>query len=131
MSGDVALDAFIDHLRSLKKLPEDVVREAAAEVLKAARATAKAGTTPDGQPWAAKKDGSRALVNAADHLSVRIAGRTISLVLTGVDVIHNFGTGWLKKRQILPDGGAGMPKNVASAIRATAGRVFSRAMGGR
>lgn len=128
--SDPAFDAMIDHLRALKKLPEDVVREAAAGFLEEAKKTANAGTTPDGTPWAAKKTGGRALVHAADALTVKVIGRAIVLTLKGVEVIHNFGTGWLKKRQILPDGGAGVPANLAAVIRKTAGRVFSRAMGG-
>lgn len=129
MNGDVAMAAMIEHLRRLKKLPEDVVREAADEVLKAARATAAAGTTPDGKPWPATKTGGRALVHAAEHLSVKVIGRAIVLVLKGIDVVHNAGGGRNPKRQVLPDGGAGIPKNVADAIRKTASRVFSRAMG--
>lgn len=129
MNGDGAMSAMIEHLQGLKKLPEDVVREAAEEVLKAARATAAAGTTPDGKPWAPTKTGGRALVNAAEHLSIKILGRALVLTLKGIDVVHNFGTGRNPKRQVLPDGGAGIPKNIADAIRTTASRVFSRTMG--
>lgn len=130
MTGDVALDAMFDHLRGLKKLPEDVCKAAADEVLRAARATAAAGTTPDGTPWQATKGGGRPLEHAAERLSVNVIGRLIVLTLKGVEVVHNFGTKWNPKRPILPDGGAGVPKNIATAIRKTAGRVFSRAMGG-
>jgi len=128
--GDVALNAMLEHLRGLKSLPEDIARAAAADLQEAARATAAAGKTPDGDPWQPKKDGGRALVHAAEHLVAKALGKTIVLTLKGVEVFHNFGTSRLPKRQILPDGGSGIPKNVSAALRKTAGRVFSRAMGG-
>ncbi len=129
-AGDVAVDAMIEHLRGLQKLPEDVVREAAEGVLAAAKKRAAAGTTADGEPWPAKKDGGRALEHAPDRLSVRILGRATVLVLKGVEVVHNRGTKRMPKRQILPDAGGGIPKDVADVVRKTAGRVFARAMGG-
>lgn len=128
--GDVAVQAMIDHLRGLKKLPEDVVKVAVEDVQRAARATAAAGTTPDGKPWVQTKDGRKPLAHAAERITAKALGRVIVVTLKGIEVIHNFGTKWNPKRQVLPDGGAGIPKNIATAIRATAGRVFSRAMGG-
>lgn len=131
MSGDEALVAFITRLRKLGTLGADAAKLAAPLVEKAARATAEAGTAPDGTPWTPKKDGGRPLVNAAKALSAKAIGTTVVLTLTGVEVLHNFGSKRNPKRQILPDGGAGIPPNIAKALHEGASHAFARAMGGQ
>lgn len=130
MDGDAALSAFIDRVRRLGKLPAEAAKLAAPLVLEEAKKTAAAGTTPDGQPWAPKKDGGRALVHAADALSVETLGSVVVLTLTGPEAIHNRGTNKYPKRQILPAGGAGIPANVVRALRRAAGEAFARVTGG-
>lgn len=132
MNGDAGLDAMIAKLRKIEGLPGDAAREIAPLLLEAVKKTANAGTTPDGRPWAPrKKDGARALVNAADHLSFRVLGKAIAqLVLTGPDVIHNRGTTTIPQRRILPDAGAGLPKLVVDAAAEGARRAWAKIMGG-
>lgn len=126
--GLASLDALIARVRKLGKMPEDVARVGAPLVLEAAKKTARAGTTPEGKPWPLTKKGDRALVNAADHLSVKASGPTITLTLKGkAEVVHNYGDSKAPKRQILPDGGAGVPKGIADAVRKAAIQVFEGA----
>jgi hypothetical protein len=131
-TGDDALDEMIRRVRRLGAMPSEVAAEVAPLMLAEARRTAAAGTTPDGKPWAPrKKDGGRALEHAADALSSRVLpSATAQLVLRGPEVIHNRGTEDTPKRQILPDGGAGLPPTMAVAVREGAERVFRRIIGG-
>jgi hypothetical protein len=128
--GDAALAEFIARVRRLGTLGADAAKIAAPYVLEAARETAAAGTTPSGEAWAPKKDGGRALVNAADALSVEAVGSVVVLTLTGPEVIHNRGTTKYPKRQILPAGGAGIPANIGKALARAAKEAFDRTMGG-
>jgi hypothetical protein len=130
MDGDAALAAFIDRVRGLRTLGADAAKLAAPYVLEAARETAAAGTTPSGEAWAPKKSGGRALVNAADALSVENVGSVVVLKLTGPEVVHNYGNKRVPQRRILPAGGAGIPPNIAKALERAAKEAFDRTMGG-
>jgi hypothetical protein len=130
MDGDAALAAFIDRVRALGKLPETAAKVAAPLVLEAAKETAAAGTDPDGTAWAPRKDGGRALVNAAEALSVETVGTVVVLRLTGPEVIHNYGNTRVPRRRILPDGGAGIPANITKALIKGAQQAFARTTGG-
>ncbi|HEX8795457.1 MAG TPA: hypothetical protein VF765_31120 [Polyangiaceae bacterium] len=131
MSGaDAALSAFIQRVRGLRTLAADAAKLAAPLVEAAAKKTAAAGVTPDGIPWAPKKGGGRALVHAANALSARALGPAVVLTLKGVEVLQNFGTTRLPARQILPEGGAGVPKAFADALAKASETAFARAMGG-
>ena len=115
------LAVLATRLRALPTLGAAIALEAAPSCQAIARSTAAAGTTPLGVPWAPrKKDGARALVNAASAISARALGDVIMLVLAGVSVFHN------ATRQMLPDTGAGVPPGYREAIRAAAMRVLSR-----
>jgi hypothetical protein len=127
MSG---IDDMISSLRKLGKAPADVAKEAAPLVEKALRATAAAGTDPEGRAWAPRKrGGGRVLVNAAAAISTKAIGPLVVTTLEGVEVFHQHSKS--HQRRIIPDGGAGTPESVAAAIDEAASRVFARAMGGR
>lgn len=128
--GDAALQAFIARVRALGTLPAQAAAIAAPLVEEEARATADAGTAPDGKAWAEKKGGGRALANAAGALTARAVGVAVVLTLKGAFVLHNLGKGHAPKRQILPDGGAGLPANIARALRRASEIAFTRVMGG-
>lgn len=83
---------MIESVRRLADLPEAAAKLAAPVVLKVAQDFAKAGTTPYGEAWPAKKDGGRALANADKALSCDAVGSIVRLNLKGVEVIHNYGT---------------------------------------
>lgn len=128
MNGDAALDAMIAKIRAVGGLPGAAAHEAAPLVEAAVKKTAAAGTTPDGQPWKPTKDGGRPLVNAAAALSAKAIGTVVQVTLKGVEVIHNFGDKRNPKRQILPDGGAGIPKGIVDALVEGANRAFAKIM---
>ena len=127
MSG---VDAMIGALRKLGAAPAAIAKRAAPLVDAAVKKTAAAGTTPDGQPWQPKKDGGRPLVNAANALSTKAVGTTVVVTLEGPEVVHDKGTKRLPQRKILPDGGAGLPTNVADAMREACEKVRADIMGG-
>lgn len=116
-------------LRSLRDFNSRCAEEAAPLLEAAVKATAAAGTTPDGKAWAPKKkDGGRALVNAAAHVSAEANGETCTVTLEGVEVIHNYGAGKLPRRQILPEAGSSTPKIVTDACQEATRRAFEKAM---
>jgi len=131
VSSDALLAELVAAARDNYGLsPEDVAREAAPLVERAIKATAAAGTTPDGKPWPPKRDGGRALANAAEHIVGSADGATINVTLSGPDVWHHFGGGRNPKRQILPDAGAEIPPAIFAAIDEVCRRRFQRAIGG-
>jgi hypothetical protein len=116
-------------LRRVGTMPAELAREAAPLVEQAVKATAAAGTTPDGEAWAPRKrDGGRALANAASAVSAAAVGASVRVTLTGVEVFHHLGAG-VPKRKILPDGGAGVPPKIAEGCLVAARRVWARLMG--
>jgi len=123
------LDEMIASLRKLGKSSKDVAKEAAPLVQQALRATAAAGTDPEGRAWKPKKDGGRPLVNAANAITTTANGTLVTTTLSGVENFHQHSKS--HERRIIPDGGAGIPQNVADALDEAATRVFARAMGGR
>ena len=126
--GDQALDAMI---RKIEDLGENGLRKiaglAAPLVAEANQATAAAGTTPSGEAWKPKRDGSPALRNAAAAVEARVVqgGQAIQLRLIGtatgsqrVQAIQN----WY--RPILPELGKPLPKAIVEAIRGACSKFF-------
>lgn len=113
----MALEEMIASARRLERLNERAA-EIAAPLLEARlKASATAGTTPDGKAWAPTKRGARAMPGAAKAISVRAIGPTIRVTLEGVEVFHNFGRpGHEERRQIIPDNGAAMPAMVREVL---------------
>lgn len=133
MSGaEGLLRALSARLRRLGRLPAELAKEAAPDVEAAIRATAAAGTTPDGVAWAPRKtDGGRALANAAQAVTAKADGASVRVTVRGIEARHHLGRvrGGVK-RQILPDGGAGIPDKIGAVCVAAAKRAFARIMGG-
>jgi len=130
MSGE--LDGIIDRVRALGRFPEELAATAAPGVEAAVKATAAAGTTPAGKPWAPKKDGTSPLTNAAAAVHARAVGTVIELRLDGtstgsqkVQAIQN------TRRNILPPKGEGVPAPIVKAISDAAAKTFSRITGDR
>lgn len=131
MSGDAALLEMIAAAKAKYGLSAaDVAKAAGPGVERVLKATASAGTDPEGRSWAPKKDGGRPLVGAAAAISVSIAGPVIRGVLTGPTVFHHFGTGRVPQRRVLPDAGAGIPPEIAAAILKAASQRFDDAVHG-
>lgn len=124
-SGIGALDAMIAKLKILggQDVATRVAQRAAPMVDQAIKKTASAGQTPYGQAWKAKKDGGRALVNAASHIATSSSGNTITTTLTGPDVFHQKGLQGKPRRQVIPDTG-NVPPAVEEALVEAAKIVF-------
>lgn len=128
MSGDAVMQAMIAGLRGLgRDALSAIAKEAAPLVQEAARKTAAAGTTPDGEAWTPTKDGRKPLENAADHITARASGPTLRIYLNGPDVFHHFGTGRVPRRQIIPEGK--IPPAIGSAMQRATSIVMGRALG--
>lgn len=132
MEGNAALDRYLAKLGKLRSFRADMAKIAAPLVEAAARATAAAGTTPDGKAWEPKKGGGRALPNAAAAITARAVGSAILVILRGPYVLHHIGKGHAPKRQIIPAGGASssLPPGIARALHTASAQAFRRAMGG-
>lgn len=127
-----AVDSFLASLAKLPELPKRIAEAAAPELEKAARANAAAGRDPDGNPWPAKKDGTRPLEHAGEHISGSSAGATATLTLEGADVYHQNAKpgGRLPKRRVIPDGPP-TPAYLNDVLVDVAGREFAKTMGGK
>lgn len=126
------LDDWIARLRKLggPEVARDVAKEAAPGVDQAVKATARAGQTPMGVPWKAKKDGGAPLVHASDHISTSAQGPIVYQTLTGPDVFHHKGLGGRPTRRVIPDA-LNVPPAVWRAVHQAADRVFRRLTRGR
>ncbi len=120
------LTTWATQVRGLRAMALESARQAAPLIEVALRATASAGTTPDGVAWPAKKDGGRPLVNAAKAITAAPLGGTVVVTLQGVEVIHHYGTSRAPKRTIIPERGGGVPKVVAAAALAGSQLAFAK-----
>lgn len=123
--SDAALAAFAASLRAMSGRMADVAREAAPELERVIKTTAAAGTDPNGNPWPSKRDGGRALPNAANAISASANDNVVIVKLTGPYVYHHTSTG-KDARRILPDSGAEMPDAIVNALDEARRRVFER-----
>jgi hypothetical protein len=127
-----ALDEMIGAARQLGSpdFARQVAAEAAPLVDEAIKRTARAGTTPDGKPWAPrKKDGQPALQNVAEQISTNAFGDVVRTTLEGPAVFSHFGAG-ITQRQVIPDSAVAIPDSISQAVTKAAGRVFERIAGG-
>ncbi len=125
MSADGDLAAYVAKLRGLKVLAPQAAKEAAPLVEAAIKKTAAAGTDIDGKPWPAKRDGTRALPDAAGAISAVATGAAVIVSLIGNYVFHNAAKG-ADRRRILPDSGAGIPPAIAAALQKATKQAFQR-----
>lgn len=127
--GHATMQAWIDMLR---ELPDELVKASVPAVVQALgqeiNGDVAAARGPDGEPWAPKQDGGRALQNAAQQVTVEAVGTVILAKLKGPEVRHHKGTarGGIR-RQILPT--RKIPDNVSRAIRAAFTTNFARLTG--
>jgi hypothetical protein len=127
--GMAALDGFIARLRALSANGRDeAAREAAPLVMAAARATAAAGTDPYGKPWRPRRDGKRAIPEAASAVDAVARGPVIQIrVARGAAIQHRLADG--AGRRILPDPSQPLPPGILAALNEGARRAFEKAMG--
>lgn len=117
-AGVEALTRMVERVRALRTIETDIARAARGPVEEAARATAAAGTTPDGSAWAVRKDGARALAGAAGGVVVRVVGAALQVVVRHPYVFHQ------KTRQVIPVEGDEIPPGIAAAIKRAALETF-------
>jgi hypothetical protein len=155
--GREALDAFIAGVESLATLNEEVAKAAETPVADVVRATAAKASTPDGEAWAPRSGGGKALAGAAAAITSSVRGNRITVSIGPPYVYHNWGSGGSSttkaakrarskataaraasgtrskfhapKRQIIPDAAEPIPADINAAIKATAERVFRKAVG--
>ena len=93
------------------------------------KASAAAGTTPDGAPWAPTMRGARAMPNAAKAINVRAIGQTVRVTLDAVESIHHFGRpGHEVPRQIIPYAGT-MPAMVQEVLDEAFAKAWAEVVG--
>jgi hypothetical protein len=132
------LDRLITQLEGFDKVGVAIAKDALPGVERVVRATADAGTTPDGQAWAPKKSGGKALANASSAISVVVSGLThavITLVLRHPYVFHQRSQNrsvkkGLPRRAILPEAHKDLPSAIVDEVHAAAVRIVGRKMGG-
>lgn len=129
MSG---IEEMIASLERLEELPKRTAEIAAEKLDARVKATAAAGTSPDGKAWAPKKKGGRAMANAAAHIATRAYGHIVRMTLTGPDVFHQFSQ---KKgepaREVIPGAGGAMPAVVADVLEEATAQAFDELTTGR
>lgn len=132
MSGAEAMDRMIARVRELGELNERTAEEARARLEAAAKVTAAAGTSPEGEPWKPRKaDGGRPLANAPASIAVRVLGAVLQVVVRGHHFFHQaaIGTGKKGKRKIIPDDTDTIPARYSEAIRGAAVVAFGKIVG--
>lgn len=126
--ADGSLDRMIAAARNVARLAVDGAPEAARTVEAELKASAAAGTSPDGQAWAPRKrDGGRAMAGAASHVTCNAVGTSLVIRLEGPDVFHHFGAGEKPRRPVIPQGT--IPDKLGNAIRLGFVEPFRKAVG--
>lgn len=129
MSG---IDDWIGMVRDFGLLPGQIAKDGAKAVGDAVRKNAAAGNDPYGRPWPPAKDGHKALANVASHITEHAYATVIRIVLSGVDVYHNYGPhagkgkGHGPRRQVLWDTTGEMPPLIAAALKEVSIKAFLR-----
>lgn len=118
---------MIKEIRSLgaANVESLVATKAVEELRTALTATLAAGTDPDGKKWAPRKeDDGRPYKNAASKLTVKNYGPLIRVAISGGEAYGQFGVRGAPKRGMIPEGGAGMPDSVSTALDKAAEAVL-------
>lgn len=127
MDGDAALADMIARLRRLgSEGLELAAREARPLVEAAAKATAAAGTDPYGNPWPLRKDGQRAIPDAAAAVDVVVRGPNLIIQAHRGAAVQNSLAGTRYGRQVIPDAARGLPPGMSAALREGASRALRR-----
>jgi hypothetical protein len=120
MSAHDALAAFIAKMDALQEANARVAEAAAPAVLAAARVTATAGTTPEGEKWAPLRSGGKPLDGAAAAIKVESKGTVVTLRISTPFAFHQHGGSSGKfhspKRKIIPDQKDPIPAKIKEAI---------------
>jgi hypothetical protein len=125
----VSIATILQKLRALRVLPQLAAAEAAPRIEQALKTTAAAGTTPSGEAWAPRKDGSRALANAAQAVTATAAEATVHVRLEGTSTGDAKAQGIQNaKRRIIPQNGEPLPEAVSKAAHEGVEAAFRKAV---
>lgn len=117
-NGQRELRAMIDRVRQLPDLGKRAAPDVAEAITGVLDAQVAAAETPQGKPWAPKKEGAgKPLANAAGKIRAVAVGARVFVRLRGVEARHS--TGRVRggvRRQILPDQADGVPPKMVEAI---------------
>jgi hypothetical protein len=131
VNNDAGFAALDDMIRRLRQLPAEFQAAApgiAVEMKAESTRAIAAGESLDGVKWAPKKDGGgQALVNAAKSVRTYVSGEFIYLELSGVEVIHHYGTSRVPARPFWPMHD-GMPTKLGQAIRRGYVKIWDQGM---
>ncbi|HYG68649.1 MAG TPA: hypothetical protein VD838_13355 [Anaeromyxobacteraceae bacterium] len=130
-NGDAELERMIERIRAVPGIAKRAAPDAAEAVREALARTAAAGTTPEGQAWAPRKDdGGRPLVGAEQALRAAAVGTRIFIRLEGHVARHHRGIarGGVERR-LLPE--KGITPAIGKAIREVVTDHFRRTVEGR
>lgn len=124
-----AFDEWIDRVRSLPELAREAAPEVSADMEAEFKRQIGAATDPNGKAWEERREGGKALANAAAALTVVPVGTRVIARIKGYIARHNNGTakGGLV-RQILP--GKGLPARLERTVRDAVNRAWKLHMGG-
>ncbi len=122
-----ALDDMIARCRSLPNLAKEGAPAVAAKLQELMTASNAAGTTPEGEGWAATKDGRQPLQGAMGAIKVQTIGTRIIVTLSGYHVFHQRGTKSLPERRMIP---SMLDAKMGAAIREIYAQRFAAKMGG-
>ncbi len=112
------LEQMIAELNAFESFDARTAQIAAPKLQEAVRSQARAGLDPNGKPWPLKKDGSRALVNAAAHVRAIAVGPRVDLIVDGPEYFHQTvkPDGTLPQRKIIPSVGDALPPALQAAL---------------
>lgn len=123
MGAPEDIQAMIDRLRALEKLPQVAAPLVAKELEAEIRADIAKGQSPDGAKWPARKDGGKALANAGAALKVTTHGPVVVAQLTGPTAMHHLGRGkGGVRRQILP---TRVPTKIVAVLQKTVAKIMA------
>lgn len=126
--GFAEFDAMIDRLRKYGETAlVDAAKESAPLVQDAARATAAAGTDPYGEPWRLRRDGQRAIPEAAAAVDAIARGPVVVIRVHRGAAIQNY-LGEAHRRQVIPSAGKPLPGGIVAALQEGAARAFRKAV---
>ena len=127
------IEDIIRDLDALATLDERIAKAAASRLEAIAKKHAAAGVDPSGEAWKPrKKDGKRALVNAAASVSAESTGDVVTLTVSGAEYWHQKAkpNASLPQRKIIPDVGDALPADMRAELDAITSEEIASTMKG-
>jgi len=115
----MTIEDIVADFRKLGTVDAEIAKRAAPRLEAIAKKTAAAGTDPDGKAWKPrKKDGGRALANAAEHVHAEASGNIVTLVADGTSYWHQKAApdASLPQRKSIPDVGDPIPVAIRAEL---------------